>query len=61
MIRVMNARGWTREFALHDDAGVIGYGSVAVAGPWSENRALYDKAFLNSRFRRAPVAFQPSQ
>lgn len=27
--------GWTREFALHDDVDVIGYGSVAVAGPWS--------------------------
>lgn len=35
--------GWTREFALHmDDAGVIGYGSVAVAGPWSEDPALYE-------------------
>lgn len=26
--------GWTREFALHG-VDVIGYGSVAVVGPWS--------------------------
>lgn len=35
--------GWTREFALHlDDGAVIGYGSVAVAGPWRDNSALYE-------------------
>lgn len=34
--------GWTREFALHDDGAVIGYGSVAVAGPWRDNPALYE-------------------
>lgn len=35
--------GWTREFALHmHDGGVIGYGSVAVAGPWRDNPALYE-------------------
>ncbi len=34
--------GWTREFALHDDGALIGYGSVAVAGPWRDNYALYE-------------------
>lgn len=35
--------GWTREFALHaDDGALIGYGSVAVAGPWSNTPALYE-------------------
>jgi GNAT superfamily N-acetyltransferase len=35
--------GWTREFVLRmDDGGVIGYGSVAVAGPWHDNPALYE-------------------
>jgi GNAT superfamily N-acetyltransferase len=35
--------GWSREFALHiDDGGAIGYGSVAVAGPWRDNPALYE-------------------
>ena len=28
--------GWTKEFALHDDGAVVGYGSVAVAGPWRD-------------------------
>jgi|SRR5437588_12245958 len=35
--------GWTREFSLHlHDRPVIGYGSVAVAGPWRENPAIYE-------------------
>jgi GNAT superfamily N-acetyltransferase len=34
--------GWSREFALHDDGALIGYGSVAVAGPWRDNLALYE-------------------
>jgi GNAT superfamily N-acetyltransferase len=42
--------GWTREFALHDDDALIGYGSVAVAGPWRDNPALYE-FFVDSQFR----------
>ena len=43
--------GWTREFLLHvDDGPVIGYGSVAVAGPWQENHALYEY-FIVSEYR----------
>ncbi len=35
--------GWTREFALHmDDGAAIGYGSVAIAGPWRDSPALYE-------------------
>jgi GNAT superfamily N-acetyltransferase len=34
--------GWTREFAFSMDGVLIGYGSVAVAGPWRENPALYE-------------------
>ena len=34
--------GWTRELALHLDDSAIGYGSVAVAGPWRDNPALYE-------------------
>ena len=34
--------GWTREFALHENGAVIGYGSVAVAGPWRDNPAIYE-------------------
>ena len=34
--------GWSREFALHINSVLIGYGSVAVAGPWRDNHALYE-------------------
>jgi GNAT superfamily N-acetyltransferase len=34
--------GWTREFVLRLDRVEIGYGSVAVAGPWRDNPALYE-------------------
>ena len=34
--------GWTREYALELDGALVGYGSVAVAGPWSDNPALYE-------------------
>lgn len=34
--------GWTHEFALHENGVLIGYGSVAVAGPWRDNPALYE-------------------
>lgn len=35
--------GWSREFSFHTkDSAVIGYASVAVAGPWRDNPALYE-------------------
>ncbi len=34
--------GWTREYALDLDGTMVGYGSVAVAGPWQEEPALYE-------------------
>lgn len=34
--------GWTREYALELDDALVGYGSVAIAGPWRENPALYE-------------------
>jgi len=34
--------GWTREYALRSDGSVIGYGSVAVAGPWQGKPAVYE-------------------
>jgi GNAT superfamily N-acetyltransferase len=35
--------GWSREFAFFTkDGAVIGYGSVAVGGPWRDNPALYE-------------------
>jgi RimJ/RimL family protein N-acetyltransferase len=34
--------GWTIEYALDVAGACIGYGSVAVAGPWSTTHALYE-------------------
>jgi GNAT superfamily N-acetyltransferase len=34
--------GWTREFVLESTGVPMGYGSVAVAGPWRDNPALYE-------------------
>ena len=34
--------GWTREFLLSIDGAPVGYGSLAVAGPWKERPTLYE-------------------
>jgi GNAT superfamily N-acetyltransferase len=35
-------KGWTREYALELDDTVVGYGSVAVAGPWNGKPTVYE-------------------
>ncbi|HTA41069.1 MAG TPA: hypothetical protein VK789_01405 [Bryobacteraceae bacterium] len=43
--------GWTREFAIQlDDGTLIRCGSVAVAGPWLDNPALYE-FFVEPEYR----------
>jgi GNAT superfamily N-acetyltransferase len=34
--------GWTHEYSLKIDGSIVGYGSVAVAGPWTQAPALYE-------------------
>ncbi len=34
--------GWTREYVLEAGPRVVGYGSVAVGGPWRDTPALYE-------------------
>ena len=34
--------GWTREYVLELDGAPVGYGSVAVDGPWHDRPALYE-------------------
>jgi GNAT superfamily N-acetyltransferase len=34
--------GWTREYVLESDREAVGYGSVAVNGPWRDTPALYE-------------------
>jgi GNAT superfamily N-acetyltransferase len=34
--------GWTREYLLMEGQTTVGYGSVAVAGPWKEKPTIYE-------------------
>jgi GNAT superfamily N-acetyltransferase len=34
--------GWSREYLLTDDSRPVGYGSVAVAGPWKDKPTAYE-------------------
>ncbi len=34
--------GWTREYLLRDGSTIVGYGSVAVAGPWKDRPTIYE-------------------
>jgi GNAT superfamily N-acetyltransferase len=34
--------GWTEEYALEVGSAIVGYGSVAVAGPWREKHTIYE-------------------
>jgi GNAT superfamily N-acetyltransferase len=42
--------GWTQEFALEVSGDLIGYGSMAVGGPWREKHALYE-FFVQREYR----------
>lgn len=34
--------GWTREYLLRDGSTTVGYGSVAIAGPWKGKPTIYE-------------------
>jgi GNAT superfamily N-acetyltransferase len=34
--------GWTTEYLLEMDGAAVGYGSVAIAGPWKASHTLYE-------------------
>jgi GNAT superfamily N-acetyltransferase len=34
--------GWTLEYSLHAGATLVGYGSVAVVGPWKDKPSIYE-------------------
>jgi GNAT superfamily N-acetyltransferase len=44
--------GWSMEYLLTDGANTVGYGSVAVAGPWKEKLTIYEY-FVLPQFRGA--------
>jgi GNAT superfamily N-acetyltransferase len=43
--------GWTIEYALDLAGAAVGYGSVAVAGPWTHSHALYE-FYVKPDYRR---------
>lgn len=50
--------GWTREYALLLNGTSVGYGSVAVDGPWRENPALYEFYVLHEHRMRMFELFE---
>jgi GNAT superfamily N-acetyltransferase len=39
---IHDRKGWSLEYALHAGDTMIGYGSLAVAGPWKDNPTIYE-------------------
>jgi len=50
--------GWTREFLLADGASAIGYGSLAVAGPWRDRPTVYEFYVVPEQRSRAFPLFE---
>jgi GNAT superfamily N-acetyltransferase len=44
--------GWTHEYLITEGDGKVGYGSVAVAGPWQAKPTLYEYFVLPQHRRR---------
>ena len=47
---IHSRQGWTEEYLLTDDGVGVGYGSVAVSGPWKEKPTVYEY-FILPQFR----------
>ena len=50
--------GWTREFLLADGDSAVGYGSVAVAGPWRDRPTVYEFYVVPEHRSRAFPLFE---
>src|SRR5262245_50514147 len=49
--------GWTHEYAITEGGSKVGYGSVAVAGPWQGKPTVYEYFLLPQRRGRAFDSF----
>jgi GNAT superfamily N-acetyltransferase len=49
--------GWTHEYAMTDGGATVGYGSVAVAGPWQGKPTVYEFFLLPQHRQRLFDAF----
>ncbi|MCW5965078.1 MAG: GNAT family N-acetyltransferase [Bryobacterales bacterium] len=50
--------GWTQEYAVVLEGAVVGYGSVAVSGPWRERPALYEFFVTRSQWGKLFTMFE---
>jgi GNAT superfamily N-acetyltransferase len=50
--------GWSHEYLIADDSDTVGYGSVAVGGPWQANPAVYEFFVLPQHRLRTFDAFE---
>ena len=51
-------RGWTLEYVLTDGSLVVGYGSVAIAGPWKDRPTAYEFYLVPQSRQRAFELFE---
>lgn len=49
--------GWTHEYVVVDGDAAVGYGSVAVAGPWRDKPTVYEFYMVPERRSRAFATF----
>jgi GNAT superfamily N-acetyltransferase len=49
--------GWSHEYLITEGGGKVGYGSVAVAGPWQGKPTVYEYFLLHQHRRRVFDAF----
>ncbi len=50
--------GWSHEYLLLDDGTKVGYGSIAVGGPWRENPTVYEFFVLRQHRSRVFDLFE---
>jgi GNAT superfamily N-acetyltransferase len=50
--------GWSHEYLLIDDGTKVGYGSIAVGGPWHENPTVYEFFVLRQHRSRVFDLFE---
>jgi GNAT superfamily N-acetyltransferase len=48
--------GWSKEYLLIENGAKVGYGSIAVGGPWHENPTVYE-FFILSQYRSRVFGF----
>jgi GNAT superfamily N-acetyltransferase len=55
---IHHRRGWTIEYSLAERDRVVGYASVAVAGPWRDKPTFYELYVIPDRRLRAYALFE---